>query len=69
MVTTSLQTLSEPIALLYEQGRFRHLGAFPEREDQLWARHPDGYAGAGSPDRLDASVWALMGLSGPAKPT
>ena len=28
---------------------------------------PDGYAGAGSPDRLDALVWTLTELSGPPK--
>ena len=58
---------AEPIALLYEQGKVRHVGAFPELEDQLCAMRPDGYAGAGSPDRLDALVWALTELSGPPK--
>jgi phage terminase large subunit-like protein len=58
---------AEPIALLYEQGKVKHLGAFPELEDQLCAMRPDGYAGVGSPDRLDALVWALTDLSGPPK--
>ena len=56
---------AEPVALLYEQGKVRHLGAFPQLEDQLCAMRPDGYAGSGSPDRLDALVWALTELSGP----
>ena len=46
---------AEPIAALYEQGRIKHVGAFPELEDQLceWVQ------GEKSPDRLDALVWAL----------
>jgi len=56
---------AEPVALLYEQGKVKHVGAFPQLEDQLCAMRPDGYAGSGSPDRLDALVWALTELSGP----
>ena len=69
MVTASRgkHVRAEPIALLYEQGKVRHLGAFPELEDQLCAMRPDGYARAGSPDRLDALVWAMTELSGPPK--
>jgi phage terminase large subunit-like protein len=69
MVTASRgkHVRAEPIALLYEQGKVRHTAAFPELEDQLCAMRPDGYAGAGSPDRLDALVWALTELSGPPK--
>lgn len=50
---------AEPVAALYEQGRVRHVGAFPKLEDQMTT-----YAGeAGrSPDRLDALVWALTDL-------
>ena len=69
MVTASRgkHVRAEPIALLYEQGKVRHVGAFPELEDQLCAMRPDGYAGAGSPDRLDALVWALTELSDPPR--
>jgi phage terminase large subunit-like protein len=69
MVTASRgkHVRAEPIALLYEQGKVRHLGAFPDLEDQLCAMRPDGYAGVGSPDRLDALVWALTELSGPPR--
>ena len=49
---------AEPVAALYEQGRVRHAGAFPELEDQLCQFE----GGAKSPDRLDALVWALTDL-------
>ena len=66
MVTASRgkHVRAEPVGLLYEQGRVKHLGAFPELEDQLCMMRADGFAGAGSPDRLDALVWALTELSG-----
>jgi phage terminase large subunit-like protein len=69
MVTASRgkHVRAEPIALLYEQGKVKHLGAFPQLEDQLCAMRPDGYAGADSPDRLDALVWVLTELSAPPK--
>jgi predicted phage terminase large subunit-like protein len=55
---------AEPVAALYEQGRVRHLGAFPELEDQMCAFAADfDRATAGySPDRVDALVWALSDL-------
>lgn len=51
---------AEPIAALYEQGRVRHVGALPKLEDQMvsWAPGED----TGSPDRVDALVWALTEL-------
>ena len=49
---------AEPVAALYEQGRVHHVGGHPELEDQL-CRH---VAGAASPDRLDALVWAVTEL-------
>ena len=52
-------TRAEPIALLYEQERVHHVGAFPLLEDELCTWLP----GADSPDRLDALVWALAELS------
>lgn len=49
---------AEPVAALYEQGRVRHVGAFPKLEDQLAS-----FTGSGpSPDRLDALVWAVTEL-------
>lgn len=53
---------AEPIAGLYEQGRVHHAGYFPLLEDQMIAITADGYQGSGSPDRLDALVWALTEL-------
>lgn len=53
---------AEPIAALYEQGRVSHVGSFPMLEDQMCQMAPDGYVGEGSPDRVDALVWALTEL-------
>lgn len=58
---------AEPIAALYEQGRFHHLAAqipgksLAQLEDQLtsWTPFDTSY----SPDRLDALVWAGTELS------
>jgi phage terminase large subunit-like protein len=52
---------AEPVAALYEQSRVRHLGSFPELEDQMCAfttafdRRTAGF----SPGRVDALVWAI----------
>lgn len=53
---------AEPVAALFEQGKVGIVGAMPELEDQLCSMGPDGYVGEGSPDRLDAMVWALTDL-------
>ena len=57
---------AEPVAALYEQGRVHHLGALPLLEDQMCAftprAHGDGIPAGGSPDRVDALVWALTDL-------
>nr|WP_315765182.1 terminase family protein [Sphingomonas sp. Y38-1Y] len=55
---------AEPVAALYEQGRVRHVGAFPALEDELCGLVAGGgYEGPGrSPDRADACVWALTEL-------
>jgi phage terminase large subunit-like protein len=53
---------AEPVAALYEQGRVFHVGAFPELEDEMNDFGPDGLSGGGSPDRVDALVWALTDL-------
>src|SRR3990167_3537874 len=53
---------AEPVAALYEQGRvahLRHLGALEQQMCQMTAQ---GYLGKGSPDRVDALVWALTDL-------
>lgn len=56
---------AEPVAALYEQGRVRHAGVFEALEDQM--TRFTGAPGDGSPDRLDALVWALTDLmAGPS---
>lgn len=50
---------AEPISALFEQGRVSLVGAFPELEDQLCTFSPGS---PGSPDRLDATVWAFTEL-------
>ena len=53
---------AEPIAALYEQGRVRHLRGMGALEDQMCRMAVGGYRGQGSPDRVDALVWALWAL-------
>ncbi len=53
---------AEPVAALYEQGRVAHCGTFTALEDQLCAMTVSGFRGKGSPDRLDALVWAITDL-------
>jgi phage terminase large subunit-like protein len=53
---------AEPVAALYEQGRVRHGAAFAALEDQMLAMTAGRFAGRGSPDRLDALVWAITEL-------
>jgi predicted phage terminase large subunit-like protein len=53
---------AEPIAALYEQGRISHIKGLGDLEDQMTLMTMAGYAGDGSPDRVDALVWALTEL-------
>lgn len=53
---------AEPIAALYALGRVSHVGTFPRLEDQMCRMTAAGYEGDGSPDRVDALVWALSEL-------
>jgi phage terminase large subunit-like protein len=53
---------AEPVAALYEQGRVSHRGAFAALEAQMTGMTTHGYAGKGSPDRVDALVWAITDL-------
>ena len=39
-----------------------HAGPMPELEDQMALMATDGFKGRGSPDRVDALVWALTEL-------
>lgn len=53
---------AEPVAALYEQGRVAHVAGMDALEDQMCRMTARGYEGAGSPDRVDALVWALHEL-------
>ena len=53
---------AEPVAALYEQGRVRHLRGLQRLEDQMGRMTAQGFTGAGSPDRVDALVWAVTDL-------
>lgn len=49
-----------PVATLYEQGRVHHAGQLGELEDEMCAFGAEGFTG--SPDRVDALVWAVWAL-------
>ena len=51
---------AEPIAALSEQGRLHMLGTHQDLEDQMTTWSP--LSTSGSPDRLDAMVWAVTAL-------
>lgn len=53
---------AEPIAALYEQGRIKHVVGLTDLEDQMCLMTMKGFRGQGSPDRVDALVWALFDL-------
>lgn len=59
---------AEPVAALYEQGRVKHARGLTTLEDQMCQMTLRGFEGQGSPDRVDALVWALHELIiGPAQ--
>lgn len=53
---------AEPISALYSLGKISHVGAFPQLESQMCLMTAAGFEGEGSPDRVDALVWALTEL-------
>ena len=53
---------AEPVAALYEQGRVHHARGLGVLEDQMCRMTVRGFDGKGSPDRVDALVWALTEL-------
>jgi phage terminase large subunit-like protein len=57
--TRSKMLRAEPVAALYEQGRIGHLRGLQALEEQMCQMTVTGWKGRGSPDRLDALVWAL----------
>jgi hypothetical protein len=52
----------EPLSALYEQGKIKHIGYFPELEEELCAFSTIGYTGASSPNRADAWAWVMAEL-------
>ena len=60
--TKGKATRAEPVAALYEQGRVRHLRGLSTLEDQMTQMTTRGFEGRGSPDRVDALVWAAHDL-------
>jgi len=60
---------AEPISALYERGKVKHAKGLDELETQMRTWEPLG--SMGSPDRLDACVWALtdLMLNGVTNPT
>jgi phage terminase large subunit-like protein len=59
---------AEPVSSLYERGRVKHLRGLDALEDQMVQWEPLG--SIGSPDRLDAMVWAIteLALKGISRP-
>lgn len=59
---------AEPVSALYEQGKVKHAKGLDELEVQMRTWEPLG--SVGSPDRLDAMVWAItdLMLKGTARP-
>ena len=53
---------AEPISVLYEDGKVRHVGYFKELEDELLDFSTTGFTGDKSPNRADALVWAISAL-------
>lgn len=53
---------AEPVAALYEQKKITHVGELAALEDQMCQLTSTEYLGKGSPDRLDALVWAVTDL-------
>lgn len=61
---------AEPVSLLYEKGQVSHVGTLAALEDEMCNFDPSGRANGHSPDRVDALVWAVAGLtaSGTVRP-
>jgi phage terminase large subunit-like protein len=53
---------AEPVAALYEQNRVYHARGLGKLEEQMTMMTTKGFQGRGSPDRVDALVWAIYEL-------
>ena len=56
---------AEPVAAMYPQGKVKHVTPMPELEDQMCDFAQNGLSSGGSPDRVDALVWAVSELIRP----
>jgi phage terminase large subunit-like protein len=62
------QVRAEPVATIFEQKRGWTIGrSFTKLIDQACSMTTSGYVGEGSPDRIDAGVWAITDLMGGAR--
>lgn len=59
---------AEPVAAMYADGLAHHVGRLPVLEDQMLGFDPANPSRRGSPDRVDALVWALHELMGGRQP-
>ena len=55
---------AEPVANKYETEEVKHLGYFPELENEMQQFSTSGYKGSKSPNRADAMVTAISELFG-----
>ncbi len=53
---------AEPVSALYERGQIHHAKGLEKLEEEMSQMSLQGFAGKGSPDRVDALVWALHDL-------
>lgn len=53
---------AEPFSALYETGKVRHVGIFPDLEEELGGFATTGFTGGKSPNRADALIWGLAEL-------
>ncbi len=53
---------AEPFSALYESGKVRHVGDFPDLEEEITHFTTNGYVGTGSPNRADSWFWVLAEL-------
>jgi len=55
---------AEPVAMMYQQGKVKHVDPPMESlEDEMCDFGMSGLSSGGSPDRLDALVWAVTELT------
>jgi predicted phage terminase large subunit-like protein len=53
---------AEPVSNLFETGKVKLAGSFPDMEDQMCGMNVAGYTGSKSPDRADAMIWGIHSL-------